>query len=226
MRIFIVLFISILAAVANAKESGSKRDTKAQTNTTAAKRAVTDEGSVVILNGDGTWVYESEVKVAQEQIKENSTHFTKPAEATFLVKSTKNNSAFWINPTKWSFQKSNGESQKEYQFQLKNGDLYGAIISEQIEIGIENLGQIALINARKLAPDMQITQQEYRIVNGVKVLYVQMSGSATGIKFTFNGYYYSNKTGTTQYITWTAASMIEKYQSEIDSFLNGFTTQE
>jgi hypothetical protein len=67
--------------------------------------------------------------------------------------------------------------------------------------------------------------QEYRVVNGKKLIYMQINGTIKGINFTYNGYYYSNPSGSTQLVAYTAASAVRKYKSEINDFLNGLVTQ-
>ena len=134
------------------------------------------------------------------------------------------NSSFSINPKKWKFKKNeNGHESAEYTFQLKNGDLYGMAISEQVEIDVEELAKIAFDNARDAAPDTKIVKKEYRTVNGHKVIYMEMVGSIQSIKFKYLGYYYSNSSGSTQYLTYTSTNLVEKYKTEIDRFLNGFS---
>ncbi|MCG8429266.1 MAG: hypothetical protein MI754_18090, partial [Chromatiales bacterium] len=146
--------------------------------------------------------------------------------SSFSLKSTKNNSVFWINPKKWAFSKSDdGNEAAEYNFQLRGKDLYAMAITEEITIDIENLAQIALENAREAAPNARITKREYRIVNGNKVIFQQMEGTIQGINFTYLGYYYSNDTGSTQYLTYTATSLVSKYRTKINGFLNGFANK-
>lgn len=72
-----------------------------------------------------------------------------------------------------------------------------------------NLIQLALENAKAVAPDAKITKQEYRIVNGNKVIYLEIDGTIQGINFKYLGYYYSNISGSTQYITYTGASLVD-----------------
>lgn len=191
----------------------------------ADQRAVTDEGEIVILKDDGTWVYEGSDTNQISEIPINDGVFEKSEESSFRIKSTKNNSEYWINPKKWDFAKAESKSEAEYQFKLKNGDLYGLAITEEIEIDVENLAQIALQNAKQVAPDARITKQEYRMVNGNKVIYMEMQGTIQGIDFTYLGHYFSNSSGATQYLTYTGTSLVKNYQSEIETFLNGFSTQ-
>ncbi len=75
-----------------------------------------------------------------------------------------------------------------------------------------NLSRVALQNAKKSDSDAKITQQEYRIVNGNKVIYQELEGTIQGIHFKYLGYYYSDKSGSTQYIVYTGANLVSKCQ--------------
>jgi hypothetical protein len=191
----------------------------------AGQKAITDTGEQVILNSDGTWGYADNKQKQAHKIETNKMKFEKAEDSTFLLKSTKNNSAFWINPVKWSVKNPEKISAREYQFQLNGKDLYGMALTEEIEIPVESLVEIALANARNAAPDARIVMKEYRVVNGRKVLYMEINGKIMGIDFTYFGYYYSNQSGTTQFITYTATKTVDKYKSEAIEFLNGLVTQ-
>ncbi len=192
----------------------------------ASQKAITDTGEEVILNSDGTWEYFDTSKKANNIIKTNKKNFKRPSNSTFLLKSTINNSAYWINTDKWSFKKGKDTEETEYAFKLKDKGLYGMVITEQVEIpSLESLADIALTNARNAAPNAKIVRQEYRVVNGKKVIYMEMNGTIQGIKFTYLGYYYSDVSGCTQFITYTSNNLVDTFKSEINDFLNGLDTQ-
>jgi hypothetical protein len=191
----------------------------------ASQKAITDKGEEVILHDDGTWEYSDKEKKPTKTIETSKEKFEKPKSSSFLLKSTKNNSAYWINIDKWSFEKATGNSAAEYQFKLKGKDLYAMAITEGIEVSLESLADLALTNARGAAPDAKIVRQEYRVVNGNKVIYMEISGTIQSIKFTYLGYYYSDASGSTQLTTYTASNLVDKYKSEINDFLNGLVTQ-
>lgn len=188
----------------------------------AGQRAVTDAGEVVVLNEDGTWEYESG-KSAHDLtiIPENEKAISRSDAQSFLVKSQRNPSAIWLDPKKWAFEKAGESEAMEYKFRLKNADLYGLVITEQIETGLEQLAEIALKNARGVAPDAKVIMQEYRTVNGRKVLAMQLAGTMQGIKFVYYGYYYSDASGSTQLVTYTASNLLSKYKGEAEMFLSG-----
>jgi len=193
-------------------------------NINASKRAITDEGDVVILSDDGTWSYKDGKAFSDIEIPINANIYESHYQAVFAVKSAKTDASFSIDPRKWKFKKnSNGHESAEYTFELKNSDLYGMVISEQIEINIEELAKIAFDNAKQAAPDTTLVKKEYRIVNGSKVIYMEMVGTIQSIKFKYLGYYYSNSSGSTQYLAYTSTNLVEKYKTDIDIFLNGFS---
>lgn len=190
----------------------------------AGKKAMTEEGDVVILNDDGTWRYEEGKASDAIELAMNPNTFKTDQKSNFALKSTKTNSSFAINSKKWKFKKNeNGHESAEYTFQLKNGDLYGMAITEQVEVGVEALADLAFDNAKDAAPDTEIVKKEYRTVNGNKVIYMEMVGTIQSIKFRYLGYYYSNSTGSTQYLAYTGDNLVDKYETEIDNFLNGFS---
>jgi hypothetical protein len=191
----------------------------------ANQKAITDTGDEVILSEDGTWKYSSQSKGAAIGISTNNEIFEKPESANFLVKSTKTASAYWVDTEIWSFKKSTSNEDAEYEFQLKNEDLYGLVINEAIFVPIEALANIAIGNARASAPDAEIVKKEFRTVNGLKVLYMEFKGNIQGIEFSFLGYYYSNESGATQYMAYTGSNLVNKYKDEINDFLNGLTIQ-
>ena len=191
----------------------------------AAQKAITDTGEEIIINSDGTWEYADKGQNVTDKIQTNKKEFKRSEDASFQLKSTKNDSAYWINTDKWSFKKPKEEGPTEYSFQLKGKDVYGMAITEAIEINLDSLTNIALENARKVAPDVKIISQEYRIVNGNKVVFMQMNGTIKGANFTYIGYYHSNASGSTQLVNYSSPNIIDKYKSDILEFLNGFDLQ-
>ena len=192
----------------------------------ASQKAITDTGEEIIIYSDGKWEYLTNSKQTNGSIPFNKNKFEKPKDSFFLLKSTITNSAYWVNTNKWSFNKpKESGSSAEYQFKLKGKAAYGMSISEEIEIPIETLGDLALEYFKNNAPDGKMLRKEYRTVNGKKVLYLEMGGTIQGVNYIYLGYYYSDISGTTQFTTYTSANLVDKYKSEIYDFLNGLATQ-
>lgn len=192
----------------------------------AAQRAVTDEGKIVILRSDGTWKFESPDSTPDTKIATNSGTFRKDASSTFALKSTKNSSMFWVDINEWKFEKSTEGKAHEYTFNAKDGsDLYGLAITEAISMDVENLGEIALSNAKGVIPDIKIVKREFRVVNGVRVLYQEMVGTTSGMRLKYLGYYFSDPSGTTQFLLYTGEDLAPKFEARIAKFLSGFSVQ-
>jgi hypothetical protein len=192
----------------------------------AQKKAITETGEEVILYEDGTWKYSNASEQQEKEIETNPEKFEKSDNATFLLKSAQFNVGFWLDPKKWSFKKAESNPAAEYELQCRGNDLYGMIISERIEIPLKTLRQIALDNGRRSSPDLQIVKEEYRLVNGIKVLLLQMDGTMQGLKFSYYGYYFSNSNGTVQFVTYTSQNLLKGYQEDIEELLNGFVELE
>lgn len=189
--------------------------------TYAQINALTESGDTVLLYEDGSWKYAKEGQNEVSEIKINNQEFKKDSKSTFLVKSKKLNIGIWINPKKWSFKKGDDEGAAEYNFKMKESDIYAILIAEKVEIPVINLRGIAIDNAKDVAPDIKVIHEEYRTVNGIKVLMMQMAGTLQGIKFTYFGYYYSNENGSILLLTYTGTSIFDKHKKEMELMLNG-----
>lgn len=184
--------------------------------------ALTETGDKVQLFKDGTWKYtDDKTEEPNKVIKLNPIKFDRSIKNDFLVKSTRVKMGVWVNSKKWTFSKEKPEESAEYTFKYKDGDLYAMFITEELNIPLESLKKIALDNAKEAAPDIKLTHEEYRIVNGKKILTLEMTGTIQGIKFTYFGYYYTNENSTIQLITYTGEKLMQEYKDEAANLLNG-----
>jgi hypothetical protein len=145
--------------------------------------------------------------------------FSTPPRATSSVDVLNGRFAVFFDPGKWKETKSDENGRKN--FQHVDGDSWASIIFERSEISIDMLQEIALKNARGLAPDVKVIEQERRSVNGTDVRLMRFEGNARGFKFTFYGYYYGGPQGTVQLVTWTGQNIFEDVKPDLEAFLNG-----
>ncbi len=189
-------------------------------------KALTDNGREVLLLANGTWKY-SEVSsgqnpISMDSLKTNKDKFIKISQATFLVKSKNFNVGIFINPAKWIFEThKDNEKTPEYKFSLKSGEGYAMMVTEKTQVDLENMRQIALVNAQKASLDVKETDAEYRVVNNIKILCLKFEGTIKGIKFVYFGYYFSNSNGTVQLISYSSRQYFESIQKDLENFLNG-----
>lgn len=185
--------------------------------------AVTETGDEVVLFEDGTWIYRDEKLRQKQEIVLNDIIFSKSDESTFLVKSNRLNIGVWIDPKKWSFSKTDTADASEFSFKLKDEDLYGMLISEKIEIPLETLKDVAIHNAESVSTYFRVSKQEYRNVNGIQVLMLEMIATIENIDFVYYGYYFSNSNGSVQLLTYTSNNLKDNYLTDIEALLNGIT---
>jgi hypothetical protein len=190
-------------------------------------RALTENGRQVILFENGTWQYDGDSVNnpgdKTDSISTNSHSFSKSTAETFLVKSNIVNVGVYLNPSKWTFTShKDNEKNPEYRFSMKAAEGYAIMITEKTPIELENMREIALINARKASIDIKETAAEFRMVNNKRVLSLKFEGTVQGIKFAYFGYYYSNNNGTVQLLTYTSQQFSGELQKELELFLDGF----
>lgn len=190
-------------------------------------QAVTNTGETVNLHENGTWEYTSKAAKEKETLV-NANKFTKHPNANFQVKSKRTGYAVFIDPAKWKFEKksANDDDEAEYAFTLKDGTVYAMMVTEKVELSFELLKKASIVNASKVAPDARITEEEYRTVNGIKILMLQLKGTIDGLAFTYYGYYVTGETGTVQLITFTTSKLFEEQKKEMETFLNGLSLHE
>ena len=190
-------------------------------------KAITETGREVILYNNGSWKYiddssKNELDSTVDSIKTNHFAYTKPASSNFLVKSKIFNVGVYIDPKKWTFSgHKDNEPSIEYRFGLKTADGYMMMIAEKTSIDLEIMREIALSNAQKASLDVKEINAEYRTVNKLKVLCLQLSGTIKSMKFTYFGYYYSNKNGTVQLVGYTSQKYFDQTKKELENILNG-----
>jgi hypothetical protein len=191
----------------------------------AQTKAVTDVGDEVLLYPNGTWKYadgRTHASSSSDSVAINPGTFTKNKLATFLVKSTKTNVGFYLNPAEWVFEKGAPTEAIEYRFKPKiSTDLYAMAITEKIEVPVENLPEVVLTNAQKKVTDVEMVKKEFRMVNGKKILCLQYHGTVSGIKFVWMGYYYSSAAGTVQLVGATSENLFANSYRILENFLNG-----
>jgi len=124
----------------------------------------------------------------------------------------------------WKEKKS--EDPSKTTLSHKDGDVYAMIIFERTEMDLEDIKNIAINNAKAVAPDIKVTLEEERIVNGGNIFCMKMEGTIQSINFIYYGYYYAGEAGTLQLLTYTFTNLFHEYESDMTDFLNGLSIKE
>lgn len=203
-------------------------------NTNAQVWAVTEKGDTIYVYSDGTWSFDKEERSNQDQgsldylntvikLDTIATLFTVNSKAEKKLSSQYGFFEFQYDSDEWKrVPAAQLNEDAEFALQAKNNDIYVAIISEEIEIGIENIYKIAINNAKEnLGVEIDILKSELRNINGIDVIRGVMGFNLNGMNLIFDSFYFSDSRGTVQLTTWTASNLHEKYEDDILSLLNG-----
>jgi len=184
-------------------------------------KATTESGQSVLLKPDGTWVYIQDQDPAPNKNKQIIQYF-KPKSATVLLKGERVSYGLWYDSSKWVMDQAIDNASAEYELTHVQGDRYVVIIPERIKIPLDTLKMAAIANAKKIAPDIEVIQEEIRIVNEHKILCLKMNATIQGIPVSYVNYYYSGKVGAVQLMAYTGQNLFEEYKQDIFDLLNGF----
>jgi hypothetical protein len=184
------------------------------TTTAGDVTATTERGEKVILSSDGTW------KPIKEKAAGAQTSYKKPIGATAEYQTLVPQYSLMYNSDQWTQDKTEGNGAQQ-RFLHKNGAIYGMVIAERLPLNLEAAKKIALYNAQKAAPDVQVVMEEKRVVNGVEMIAMQLSGSIQEVPFTYLGNYYGDKSGVIQVICFTVTPAFKDREQDCLNFING-----
>lgn len=194
----------------------------------AQEIAVTERGDSVVLYSNGTWDYYDNYRMDYRDqegpvIPFSDKTYKKPGSANKKVNGMNDAYEIWYDAKEWRrIPAGDINPEADVAFQAQRGDVYSMVIYEELEIPLANLSDIALENALSVAPDMQIIEREYRIVNSDTIVFMRMDGTTQGMKISYYSYYYTDEDGSIQFHTFTGQSLLNKYKEKIEDLLNGF----
>jgi hypothetical protein len=183
-------------------------------------RAQTNDGKVVLLRDDGTWIYEPEPK--KDAPQNGVEKFEKDPKSVAAYKGKRGKFTLYLIPGRWTQKETPSSPDAEVQFAHKDGDVFGMVIAERLEMPVETLKQVAVGRVQKLDKDFKIVEEGKRIVNGRQVLFVIMDANIKGIPLTYFVYYLAGPEGSIQVFTFTGRSLFKEYRQDMQAFLNGF----
>ena len=131
-----------------------------------------------------------------------------------------NRMAVRYDSSEWNMQASSEPG--VYQLQHSTGDLYVRVIEERIQLPLEVMPEVALANAREVDPNVTAIRQGSRVVNGVRMLFMEYEAIVGRVPFVFVAHFFSDTSGTVQIIAWTGRNLLAEYRDTIERFVSGF----
>lgn len=204
------LTLGVLAVPASAQQGKAANHTL---------KAITQDGRTVVLQPDGTWRYADAGRSA-------TIGSSRPPGATILLAGRQVPYGIWIDQSRWRFTDPRQNTAAELELTHVSNQAGALVVAEPRQIPPDRWKQIVMNNARREAPDVRITREERKVVNGVPVLLLQSEGTGPMGPFVYYGYYYAGPRGAVQVVTYTFAGTFEQYRADFTAFLDGFVILE
>lgn len=202
-------------------------------NLFAQERAITESGDTIYVYADGTWSYELDIlgtaprgKAASYTVapKETSKVFDAPADNKTELKGANVDYTIRYHYDTWKrLPAATLNPEAEFAFSSKdNGSVYAMVIPEGVELGTKGLFNIALQHMEKVSQKpIEVVEQEYRTVNGKKLISAIIYATVNDLDVVYYGYYYSGEDRTIQFLTYTLQSGFERAKPMMEAMLNG-----
>jgi hypothetical protein len=198
--------------------TGDERPVVLRSDGTWAYRQPRSIERTVVLHPNGTWSYEPVKQALQESV----VAFTKPGEATTLIRGETVPYGIWIDEQTWQSASGKSDDVVERRFAHVSGEVWGAVIAETTALTDEFVKDFVSASARKHMPDADIVTQEKRVVNGKDISFLNIEGTYNTMPLSYLTYYYVGESGTIQVYAWTFKNLITKHEQTMLDFLNGF----
>ncbi|MEO1411899.1 MAG: hypothetical protein AAFW73_18565 [Bacteroidota bacterium] len=194
----------------------------------AQTKAITERGDSVVLLEGGTWYtaeeYRQLLRAEYTSLDTSAIAYQKPEVATKQEVGEGGSYRAWYDGEQWESIDANllnPQAELAFQYKGSSEEAYGMTVYEAWEIPTAQLQKIAVQQANKMGSNLKVLEEEYRVVNGVTVLYTQLEATVSGLDLVYHYYFASQEGLSLQYIVFTGKSYAEKVESRIMDLLNG-----
>jgi len=177
-------------------------------------QAHTKDGREVVLRDDGTWSF----LLAEMKLQKGK---KSTLEATTQFVSKHGHVAVNYDGGTWKAQEKQLSSDSELTLEHQDGDVYFVLITERVEIPLENFKAIVLTNIRAADPNARVISEQRISSNGGGEIVLNIEATVSGIPLHYRGYYWTSDTGSVQATAWTARNLLDEYSADIDALLAG-----
>lgn len=122
----------------------------------------------------------------------------------------------------WKLKKTSVNEPWEFYFRNQQDRSYAFFYSEDSSgFDLNDANKLILKGIRGVMTNAEIIKSEYRIVNGLNVLYLVIKGKIKKFEFVLLNYVFKNSEALIQLSVLTKPFLLKKYQSDYENFLNG-----
>ena len=113
-------------------------------------------------------------------------------------------------------------AREDMQFKHSNGEIFFRVVAERTGMSYDALETLAVANARNVDTNAKVARKGWRVVNGQKLMVLEIEATASGVPILYYGHYYVGPAGTIQIVGWTAKNLLDEHRSEFESVVSGF----
>lgn len=150
--------------------------------------------------------------------------YRKSATATKAIPADFGDATLWLDPAKWvEYSREPGV----VRYNHTNKHVLGWMLADRTGgIRTSAMKDIVLRNAQRVDPNVRITLDDRRVVNGREVLYIEYLLTQNSIPIRFAGYYHGGLKTNLHVVSYCIAAEFETYQKDVDEFINGIDIRE
>lgn len=159
---------------------------------------------------------------SDDSIYENKTkYFANPYASNKLYTSNRFKIGIYADDT-WKFKKSNTNKPWEFLLRNKSDDSYMFFYTESSSnTKLVDFNKSVYSNAESFMTDIELVKSEYRNVNNLKILSVQIRGKIKGKKMEMINYFYIDNLVFLQLCLMSKQSYFKSSQKDYEKLLNG-----
>jgi S1-C subfamily serine protease len=143
----------------------------------------------------------------------------KSPSAKKFIKTPNEGFALWVDEKRWELVKP--DTAGTLKFSSINGVGWGIVITGRTPMSTDSLRELVIANEQNVDPNVRISLDERRLINGHEVLALQTVGVNGGVPFKHFGYYHGGASGTVQVIAYTIEAAMDDNINMFTEFLNG-----
>jgi len=150
--------------------------------------------------------------------------YRKSSTATRAIPADFGDATLWLDPARWvEYSREPGAIRLNHI----NKHVLGWMLADKTGgIRTSAMKDMVLRNAQRVDPNVRLTLDDRRVVNGREVLYVEYLLTQNSVPIRFAGYYHGGLKSNLQVVAYCIAAEFETYQKDVDEFINGIEIRE
>lgn len=150
--------------------------------------------------------------------------YYKSSAATKAIPADFGDATLWLDPAKWiEYNREPGA----IRYNHINKHVLGWMLADRTGgIRTSAMKNMVLRNAQRVDPNVRVTLDDHRVVNGREVLYVEYLLTQNSVPVRFAGYYQGGLKSNLQIVAYCVAAEFETQKDVVDEFINGIEIRE